>query len=100
MAIESEHRLFHRDGEIPKVEERLNVYKENALPLAMAAIQNSIEELGTTVADFKLTHLITVTCTGLYAPGIDTELISNSDFRGIFSGPALILLDVMPPSML
>lgn len=77
MDIENERRLFHRDREIPKVEERLNVYKENALPLAIAAIQNSIEKLGTTITDFKLTHLITVTCTGLYAPGIDTELITH-----------------------
>jgi alpha-pyrone synthase len=59
------------------VEERLKVYKENALPLAIAAIQNSFEKLGTSIADFKLTHLITVTCTGMYAPGIDTELITN-----------------------
>jgi predicted naringenin-chalcone synthase len=72
-----ERVLFRRDRELPKVEERLDKFKENALPLAMAAIQNSIEKLGTTIADLKLTHLITVTCTGLYAPGIDTELITT-----------------------
>jgi alpha-pyrone synthase len=69
-------RLFNHDHEIPKVKERLDVFKENALPLAVTAIQHSIEKLGTTIADFKPTHLITVTCTGLYAPGLDTELIA------------------------
>jgi predicted naringenin-chalcone synthase len=72
-----ERSLFNRDRELPKVEERLDIFKENALPLAIAAIQNSIEKIGTTIADFKPTHLITVTCTGLYAPGIDTELITT-----------------------
>jgi predicted naringenin-chalcone synthase len=76
MEIGNERRLFHRDRELPGLEERLNVFKENALPLAIMAIQNSIEKLETTIADFKITHLITVSCTGLYAPGIDTELIT------------------------
>lgn len=74
---EFEHRLFHRYREIPRVEERLNVYKENALPLAISAIQNSVEKLGTTIADFNFTHLITVSCTGLYSPGVDTGLITE-----------------------
>jgi len=75
MTTDGGSRLFHRNGEIPMVGERLNVYKENALPLSIGAIQKSVEQLGTTLADFRITHLITVTCTGLYSPGIDTELI-------------------------
>jgi predicted naringenin-chalcone synthase len=33
--------------------------------------------MGTNSADFKVTHLITVTCTGLYAPGFDTEIMEQ-----------------------
>lgn len=76
MAIEGERRLFHRKSNIPQVKERLNVFRENAVPLSLLAIRSSFEKLGTTIADFNITHLITVTCTGLYSPGIDTELIS------------------------
>jgi predicted naringenin-chalcone synthase len=79
MNIEGEHRLFYPDREIPKVDERLDLYKKNALPLAVSAIQESIEKLGVSIADFELTHLITVSCTGLYSPGIDTELITELD---------------------
>ncbi len=75
MGIDGERRLFKRHMEIPKVEDRLNVFKENALPLSVQAIENAMDKLGLTIAEFKFTHLITVTCTGLYSPGMDTELI-------------------------
>ncbi len=75
MTMDGGRRLFHRNGEIPMIGERLNVFKENVLPLSISAIQKSVEQLGTTIDDFRITHLITVTCTGLYSPGIDTELI-------------------------
>ena len=71
------HTLFNGSPVLPQVEERLNVFKEHALPLAISAIQNSIEKLGTTVAEMKFTHLITVTCTGLYSPGLDADLIEH-----------------------
>jgi predicted naringenin-chalcone synthase len=71
--------LFNKKTNLPKVEERLNVFKQNAIPLAIKAIQDAVEKLGTTVTDFKFTHLITVTCTGLYAPGINAELVEQLD---------------------
>jgi len=72
-----EHLLFDVNKPVPGVEKRLAVYKENAVSLAIRAIQNSFLKLNTTLAEFEITHLITVTCTGIYAPGIGTEIIEQ-----------------------
>jgi predicted naringenin-chalcone synthase len=69
--------LFKDNHYLPNVEERMNVYKEHAVPLAIAAIESALEKLDTSAADFEFTHLITVTCTGLYAPGIDAEIVER-----------------------
>jgi predicted naringenin-chalcone synthase len=69
--------FFNGHQSLPSVAERLNIFKEQAVPLALRAIHNAVGKLGTTVADLGFTHLITVTCTGLYAPGISTELIEQ-----------------------
>lgn len=71
------HTLFNGSPVLPRVDERLNVFKKHALPLAIAAVQNALEKLGTNIRDFGFTHLITVTCTGLYAPGLDVELMEE-----------------------
>ncbi len=48
----------------------MKIYEAHALDLAMAAINQGIDN-----AYFsKITHLITVSCTGMYAPGLDIEL--------------------------
>ena len=56
----------------PTLSQRMAIYKKEALPLSIKAIQN--------LPDFEeqknsITHLITVTCTGLSAPGLDIELL-------------------------
>ena len=80
----SRHELFI-DNQLPDVEKRLSIFKAQAVPLAIKAIENSFEKIKITIRDFEITHLITVTCTGLYAPGIDTELIEQLDLpRDIF----------------
>ena len=55
---------------------RMEIYKTNALQLSLSAIRN--------IANFEsikssITHIITVTCTGLFAPGLDIELIQELD---------------------
>lgn len=59
------------------VEDRLDVFKEKAIPLAITAITNAFLKINTAIADFKTTHLITVSCTGIYAPGMDAELMEQ-----------------------
>ncbi len=58
----------------PSVALRMAAYRKHALPLALKAIQDCLIQ----VSDFetkKITHLITVSCTGMYAPGLDIELV-------------------------
>ncbi|MES2593090.1 MAG: type III polyketide synthase [Bacteroidota bacterium] len=59
------------------VEDRLNVFKEKAIPLAITAIKNAFIEINIKISDFEITHLITVSCTGLYAPGMDAQLMEQ-----------------------
>lgn len=67
--------LFSPNHELPMVSKRMDVYKQKALPLAVKAAQKAFENIETSIKDFGITHLITVTCTGMYAPGIDADLL-------------------------
>lgn len=71
----SKYNFFN--AEVPDVAQRLAVFKENAASLAISAIKNAFQKLNTTIADFGITHLITVTCTGIYAPGLGAALIEK-----------------------
>jgi predicted naringenin-chalcone synthase len=55
----------------PDLEQRMKWYKEYAAPLSMQAIAQCVENF----ADTPVTHLITVSCTGMSAPGLDIELL-------------------------
>ncbi len=56
----------------PTLNQRMALFKKHALSLSLKAIKkiNGFETLKDTI-----THIITVTCTGLYAPGLDIEII-------------------------
>ncbi len=55
----------------PTTKERNELYRKTALPLAISAVNDAVkpQELK------NVTHLISVSCTGLYAPGLDIDLI-------------------------
>jgi predicted naringenin-chalcone synthase len=72
-----QHVLFNETHSDANVENRLNVFKEKAIPLAMDAIENAFLKINTSSDQFGITHLITVSCTGLYAPGLDAVLIEQ-----------------------
>lgn len=60
----------------PGTAARMKIYKDNALDLALSAINNALSCLD----DFdyhSITHLLTVSCTGMYAPGLDIEIIQQ-----------------------
>lgn len=60
----------------PGTSKRLGLFKEHALDLSVAAVDNLMES----ASGFDLrtvTHLINVSCTGLYAPGLDIELVTR-----------------------
>jgi alpha-pyrone synthase len=55
----------------PSISQRMQAYRTYALPLCLKAIEN----LATNIDD--ITHIITVSCTGMYAPGLDIEIIAS-----------------------
>ncbi|WP_242921142.1 type III polyketide synthase [Pontibacter liquoris] len=60
----------------PGVQQRMNLYKQHAVDLSEEAVRSCLSKIsGTHLAD--LTHLITVSCTGMYAPGLDIELVER-----------------------
>lgn len=64
------------ESPFPGTAARMKIYKDNALDLALAAIEDCLAHLN----DFNssdITHLITVSCTGMYAPGIDIEIVQK-----------------------
>ncbi|WP_258103010.1 type III polyketide synthase [Marinoscillum sp. MHG1-6] len=58
---------------IPSVDERMRFYESNALDLSVSAVNNCLD--GEKIKGDKITHLITVSCTGMQAPGLDISLI-------------------------
>ncbi|MGA0557675.1 type III polyketide synthase [Larkinella sp. VNQ87] len=58
----------------PTVGQRMDIYRKEALPLALKAIQDVQQSL---TQPLRPTHLITVSCTGMYAPGLDIDLIET-----------------------
>lgn len=59
----------------PSTAQRMTIYKQNALPLAIQAIEDARLCQEDKFDLQTLTHLITVSCTAMYAPGLDIELI-------------------------
>src|SRR5439155_10297843 len=57
----------------PTTAERMEHYVTSAGPLALRAVRQALEQSG--VAAAALTHLVTVSCTGFHAPGVDITLI-------------------------
>ena len=70
------------DDRGPTTAERMHFYAESAPPLALAAANNALAASGLQAAE--LTHLITVSCTGFLAPGLDVALI-----RGLGLAPTV-----------
>lgn len=64
----------------PSVGARMQVYRAEALPLAAAAAESCLAQ-APEVAASTLTHLISVSCTGMYAPGLDIELVNRLGLR-------------------
>ncbi|MGD1839399.1 MAG: type III polyketide synthase [Thermonemataceae bacterium] len=78
----------------PTIEQRMEGYRQAALPLALEAIQSAQQQLDHTP---EITHLITVSCTGMSAPGLDIALLkalqlpshtprTSVNFMGCYAG--------------
>jgi predicted naringenin-chalcone synthase len=57
----------------PGTKQRMQVFQKEAGGLAIEAITNCLEKATTTIGE--ITHLILVSCTGMYAPGLELDII-------------------------
>lgn len=64
----------------PSTAKRLALYRQKALPLSMEAIKNCFSKTDASI--FTITHLIVVSCTGMYAPGLDIDLVKALELPG------------------
>lgn len=60
----------------PTTAERMMIYKQHALDLVLTAIKNCLANFRN-FDKRKITHVIVVSCTGMYAPGIDIEVVQQ-----------------------
>jgi len=63
------------DDRGPGTAQRMNRFEIEAPKIALKATANAISEAG--IAPDEITHLITVSCSGFSAPGVDLYLIEN-----------------------
>lgn len=63
------------DDRGPSTAARMAVYEQAAAPLAARAASRALA--GAALDPGDITHLITVSCTGFYAPGLDVDLIGR-----------------------
>jgi predicted naringenin-chalcone synthase len=71
----SDYQFYQSDfSPFPGTAQRNILYRKEALPLAVTAIEDC---LSPDLNRATITHLITVSCTGLYAPGLDIELVGT-----------------------
>jgi predicted naringenin-chalcone synthase len=54
----------------PRLEQRMQWYQQHAAPLSLVAVRKCMGHIPAST----ITHLITVSCTGMNAPGLDLEL--------------------------
>jgi predicted naringenin-chalcone synthase len=60
----------------PSLEQRISLFNKSAGPLSVTAIQECIHGL---INGNEITHLVTVSCTGMSAPGLDLQVMELMD---------------------
>lgn len=63
----------------PGTGDRMRRYRQEAPPLALRAVRAALEQAQ--VPPERITHLITVSCTGFHAPGVDLALMAALPLR-------------------
>lgn len=93
------------DGVFPTTAQRMKIYEAEAIKIGIAAVKQCLPNLDEMKS--SITHLITVSCTGMYTPGLDIDLMTilklNADvqrfcinFMGCYGAfPALRLADAI-----
>ncbi len=73
----------NNDDSFPTIDQRIELYKSKASTISIEAIHKCIDNH---IDAKQITHLITISCTGMSAPGLDLEImeamqLSPSTFR-------------------
>ncbi len=63
------------DGPVPSTEARNRTYRAVAVPLAEEVARDALDQAG--LAAEEVTHVVAVSCTGFFAPGLDIELVKR-----------------------
>lgn len=63
-------------GPNPSTSFRMQVYRKEALKLSLKVVNDLLQKRQLTHR--SVTHLITVSCTGMYAPGLDIDLVEQA----------------------
>jgi predicted naringenin-chalcone synthase len=71
--LEARQQFFGEGS--PTTKERMRKYEEEAASLAEAAGRSALDDAG--LAPDRVTHLVTVSCSGFYAPGFDIALMKR-----------------------
>lgn len=77
LAVDGGGAFTDADGALlsPSTRERNDAYRREAPVLSAAAATDALERAG--VAASEITHVVTVSCTGLFAPGLDYRLVKD-----------------------
>ncbi|MEX2602029.1 MAG: type III polyketide synthase [Balneolaceae bacterium] len=75
----SANRFFRKNGDSPGTETRNTIYQEKARQLFVQTATTLLRDSAFTSE--SITHLITVSCTGFYAPGPDFDIIRSLGLR-------------------
>jgi len=77
-APESEWTFLKAEHKNVSLDERMKIFHPEALALSVASIKNCIRNF---IAPAEITHLITVSCTGMSAPGLDLQVAESFDLK-------------------
>lgn len=74
-----EGRSFYPPSEgldpFPTTKARSDYYRKEAIELSIDSANDCLQQTNVAIED--ITHLITISCTGMYAPGLDIDLVNR-----------------------
>ncbi|SEO08336.1 type III polyketide synthase [Mucilaginibacter sp. OK283] len=79
----SNYTFFDPSGSFnpfPDTRKRLKLYQDEAIAIAINAVKNCLAGFGADALK-QITHLVTISCTGMHAPGIDIELVEKLELN-------------------
>lgn len=73
---------------VPTTESRLEVFRKHAVGLSVSSVR-SMQEKYQHIDLQQITHLVVVCCTGMYAPGLDIDLVKALNLKSTVQRTAI-----------